>query len=151
MSYQSLYKIYLQNNNDTFNKIYNERLNSTAAIKFPIEINNSPAFFFYDNNIMSLLNEIREYDHRVNKAFSFLPEVAKYQYIKQSLIDEIHFTNQIEGVISTRKDIFNILEDIKANNKEKQRLEELNYVKSIPNGKYIYYSANIEAINKGSN
>jgi Fic family protein len=41
-----------------------------------------------------------------------LPGIALNQYIRRCLIDEIVLTNEIEGVISTRRDISEILEDV---------------------------------------
>ena len=44
---------------------------------------------------------------------------------KKTLIDEITYTNEIEGVISTRKDINSIIEDLRINIKQKNRLESI--------------------------
>ena len=52
-----------------------------------------------------------------------LPEVAKEQYIKKSLIDEITHTNEIKGIISTRKEIRDILDDIASKDREKSRFK----------------------------
>lgn len=51
-----------------------------------------------------------------------MPEVAKNHYIKKPLIDEILFTNEIEGVLSTRKEIFEIIEDINLKKEKKKRI-----------------------------
>ena len=45
MSYDSLYKLYVLNNNDVFNKIYNNRFNSESTIHLPFTINKNPSFF----------------------------------------------------------------------------------------------------------
>ena len=125
MSYQSLYKIFVTNSQTEFNKIYENRFNSEATIKFPIKIKNNQSFFFFHNDISNLLNNLRILEKRVNVAYNNLPNVAKIQYIKKSLIDEVQFTNEIEGVISTRKDINDIIEDISINTKTKDRLESI--------------------------
>lgn len=46
-----------------------------------------------------------------------LPSIALNQYIKTCLIDEIKMTNEIEGVYSTRKEINDILDNLKNKNK----------------------------------
>ena len=125
MSYQSLYKIFVTNSQSEFNKIYENRFNSEATIKFPIKIKDNQCFFFYHNDISNLINTLRNLEKRVNIAYNSLPNVAKIQYIKKSLIDEVQFTNEIEGVISTRKDINDIIEDISINTKTKYRLESI--------------------------
>lgn len=125
MSYQSLYKIFVMNSTNEFNKIYENRFNSEATIKFPLKINNNQCFFFFHNEISSLITNLNILEKRVEKAYDSLPSVAKSQYVKKSLIDEIQFTNEIEGVISTRKDINDIIEDIILSNKNNDRLESI--------------------------
>lgn len=123
MSYPSLFVLFVQSDPESFNKIYETRFYSEATTHFDFSIHSFPAFFFQHNEINVLLTQLRKYDRKINEIFDYLPGVFKDQYIKKSLIDEIQFTNEIEGVLPTRKDIFNILEDIEKNGKEKRRLE----------------------------
>ncbi len=122
MSYMSLYKIFVQSDSAHYDAIYKERYYSEASIKFPFQINSNPAFIFFHNDINKLLNKLKIMDKRVDNCFNDLPGVAQHHYIKKSLIDEILFTNDIEGVISTRKDIFEIIENINLKEKSKQRI-----------------------------
>lgn len=39
MSFKSLYKLFVMNDIDTFQSIYNQKFNSTSSIKFDIYIN----------------------------------------------------------------------------------------------------------------
>ena len=120
MEFQSLYKLFAIDENK-FKDIYLARYNSEATLKFFVDINGFPSFFFFHNEINTLVYKIREMDYRVNKLFESLPIVAQIQYIKKSLIDEIHFSNSIEGVVSTRKEISEILEDIESKNDKHKR------------------------------
>lgn len=112
MSYKSLYKLYVMNDISTFNDIYEKKFNSSATIKFDLLINKDQSFFTYDSEIMSLVSKINSLNYILNEIFNDLPDIAKDQYMRKSLIDEIHFTNQIEGVISTRKDINDLITEI---------------------------------------
>ena len=125
MPFQSLYKIFVMNDNDTFFKIYQSRFHSEATTRFNLYNKENQFFFFFHNDIQSQITEIDNLSLKVNQIFSFLPEMAKKQYIKKSIINEIMYTNEIEGVISTRKDINNIFEDLKINIKQKNRLESI--------------------------
>ena len=51
----SLGKIYVTSDISEFNKIYENRFNSEASIKFPIKIKDNQCFFFYHNDISSLI------------------------------------------------------------------------------------------------
>lgn len=123
MSYKSLYKLYVMNDSTTFNNIYNERFNSNATIKFDILINENKSFFNYDSEIMSLVSKINSLNFKLNKMFDELPDIAKEQYIRKLLIDEIEYTNQIEGVISTRKDINDLINEIEKKVVTRNRFE----------------------------
>lgn len=121
MSFKSLYKSFLMNDIDKFNNIYNEKFNLESTIKFDIYINQYQAFFTYDKYIMALVSKIRSINDKITMLFSNLPEIAVSQYMKKSLIDEIAYTNDIEGVVSTRKDINDLINEIskKINNKNR--------------------------------
>ena len=93
------------NDISTFNDIYIKKFNSSATIKFDLLIKENQSFFTHDSEIMSIASKINSLNYRLNEIFESLPIIAKDQYMRKSLIDEIHYTNQIEGVISTRKDI----------------------------------------------
>ena len=123
MSYKSLYKLYVMNDTTTFNDIYSNRFNSSATIKFDLLINENQSFFTYDREIMAIVSKINSLNFRLNEIFETLPDIAKEQYMRKSLIDEIHYTNKIEGVISTRKDINDLITEIETKATTRNRLE----------------------------
>lgn len=133
MKFNSLYKLFVMNNYDAFELYYNNRFSSCATIKFDIIINSYQSFFFYDAAVMKKCAQIRELDKIVNDLYFSLPDIAIEQYIRKSLIDEIEYTNQIEGVVSTRKDINDLINEIEKKNVRKNRFEGI--VK-----KYLYLS-----------
>ncbi len=121
MSFKSLYKLFVMNDFETFNKIYNDRFNSNSTIKFELYNEGYQSFFNYDMEIMSLVSKIDIINLRLKKVFAELPVIAKEQYFRKSLVDEIHFTNQIEGVVSTRKEISDLINEIEQKVKTKNR------------------------------
>lgn len=123
MSYKSLYKLFVMNDSSTFNSIYQEKFNSNSTIKFDIYINENQSFFYFDKEIMALVSNIRNLDYKISEIFSDLPLIAIEQYKRKSLIDEIEFTNKIEGVISTRKDINDLINEIEKKTKTRNRFE----------------------------
>lgn len=123
MSYKSLYKLYVMNDISIFNEIYNNRFSSNGTIKFDLFINDNQSFFTYDTEIMSVVSKINSLNFRLNEIFENLPNIAKEQYMRKSLIDEIHYTNQIEGVISTRKEINDLINEIEKKAITRNRLE----------------------------
>lgn len=123
MSYKSLYKLYVMNDTSAFNDIYMKKFNSFATIKFDLLINENQSFFTYDSEIMSIVSKINSLNYKLNEIFENLPDIAKDQYMRKSLVDEIHYTNQIEGVISTRKDINDLITEIEKKVTTRNRFE----------------------------
>jgi len=123
MSFKSLYKLYLMNNYETFNSIYLNKLNSDSTIKFDIKINGYDAFFTYDKEIMSLVSEIRELDRKLTSLIGSVPQIFISQYMRKSMIEEIEFTNKIEGVMITKKEISDLINEIEKNIKSNKRFK----------------------------
>lgn len=69
MSYDSLYKLYVLNNNDVFNKIYNNRFNSESTIHLPFTINKNPSFFFLHKDISKQIEKLTCLKYEVNDFF----------------------------------------------------------------------------------
>ena len=46
MSYKSLYKLFVMNDNSTFNKIYNDKFNSSSTIKFDLYIHDNQTIIY---------------------------------------------------------------------------------------------------------
>ncbi|MFI3329789.1 MAG: Fic family protein [bacterium] len=111
MSYDSLRKLYYKNKSE-YKKIYEQRFDSENTIKFNFKINQNTAFYFNHFSIHSKCLNISTLDKEVSSLLSKLPPIEKDAYEKKCIVDEILFTNEIEGVISTRKDIISILDQV---------------------------------------
>lgn len=116
MSYQSLRKLYYIDKNE-YLSVYRNRFESENSIHFNFDINKNNAFFFYHSEIMRMISTISFLDKKVNEILNqALPPAAQTEYLKKSLIDEVVYTNEIEGIISTRKEISAIIEDLQQAN-----------------------------------
>lgn len=125
LEYILLEKLYYKDKQKYENEYLN-RFNSISAVKLNIEINKNQAFFIMTPEITNQIIKINEINNRLNDMTSALPGIALNQYIKKCLIDEIVLTNEIEGVISTRRDINEILEDVKHTEEHKRLLGLVN-------------------------
>ena len=108
---------------DEFNEILKEKINSSSSIHFNLLINDQNAFFYYNlpmfEKILSLVGKSNE----LKSIFNTLPAIAAKQYIRNSLVAEVKKTNEIEGVFSSRKEIFELAEDLKK--KESNRISSI--------------------------
>lgn len=120
----NMFKLYFKNKN-VYNNIYENRYNSENTIHFHFKIEDDYAFFYYHNEIMNIIYNINKLDKEVSNILNMLPGIAREEYKKRSLIDEIFFTNEIEGVVSTRKEISEVIDDIESKAKEKNRIYSL--------------------------
>lgn len=109
MAYQPLGKLYYGEQSE-YLQAYRARFESEDAVHLAFEVAQSPAFFLQNAAVMRLAYEVVKLDKSVTKLSARLPGVAKKQYSKKCLIDEIVLTNRIEGVHSSRKEIDDALD-----------------------------------------
>lgn len=91
-------------------KEYLNRFDSENAVKIDFCIGENQAFFIRNVDVMTLAFEIATLDKKVGILCNNLPGIAKTQYSKKCLIDEIVITNKIEGVHSSRQEISDALD-----------------------------------------
>lgn len=99
---------------------YKKRFNSDTTIRLDFKIGGEQAFVCQTNEILNLIISIERTDKTINRLHAKLPLIAIEQFANRCLIDEIMLSNNIEGVISTRKELTEILKDLSENNR-KQR------------------------------
>lgn len=116
MKYRLLSSIYYENIG-TYETQYEQRYNSESTYRFNFSIGENKAFVVINNNILQLINSILKLDKQFTVKANDVPKIALKQYRKKCIIDEIKMTNDIEGVISTRKEINEILEDLSGKKK----------------------------------
>lgn len=119
LDYPLLEKLYYKDKNQ-YETEYLNRFNGVSSIKFNINIYKNQAFAVITPEILNKMYEINTINNKLNILSESLPNIALRQYIKRCLIEEIVMTNEIEGVISTRKDISEILEKAGKSDKHKR-------------------------------
>lgn len=120
MQYKALSSIFYSNNSE-YLKLYTDRYNSESTYRFNFKVSGNDSFVVINHDILQQVESIMELDCKLLKKMKSVPPIALNQYTKKCLIDEIRMTNEIEGVISTRKEINEILND-KTNGNKKRRL-----------------------------
>lgn len=118
MSYESTLKQFFKYPDD-FKKMYEEKFNSTSSLHFNFVINSHPSFFNYNLTIFEKVLSVVQKSTILNSIFKSLPPIAGRQYIRNTLVVEVKKTNEIEGVFSSRKEIFELVEDLKKNKSNK--------------------------------
>ena len=116
MNYELLSSLYYKSKNE-YEQEYNNRFNSIASKRLNISIEENQCFYILTEEVVNKLYNVMVLNQELNKLTSEIPGIALQQYIKKCLIDEIVLTNEIEGVVSTRKDINEILENVEDKNK----------------------------------
>ena len=114
MNYVPLNKVYYKSKNDTqkYFDEYESRFNSPDTVKINFHIGEHQAFFMRNYEVMDLAFKIARLDKKVGNLAQGLPGVARSQFSKKCMIDEIVVTNKIEGVHSSRKEISDVLETL---------------------------------------
>src|SRR5690625_1109105 len=126
-----LYKIFNKLDHFSFTKEYERRLSFDSVKQFDLSmkpINQAEVFELYyipTNNIVDAVAKIYKVSKELMMIFSKLPNVAKDQFILESIVEELFHTNELEGVGSSKVEIANSVRNIEEHHKEKQRFESM--------------------------
>jgi len=104
---------------DKFETLYLEKINKRDTIVFDFEINGYKAFVHFNNDLFNLIIEITNKNNKLNNLYNSLPPLASTQYIRNSLVVDVKNTNEIEQVFSSKKEIFELAEDLKKRKSDK--------------------------------
>ena len=102
------------------------RLNNPASFRTGIELSSGELFLATPREL-SLLNEkMLRVERKVSQLWRDLPGIARWAYLRSLIMDEIMFTNEMEGVHSSRRQIEEALESAEAKRptKEAKRFRE---------------------------
>lgn len=92
--------------------ILQARLDSDSTLQPGVKIGDNGAFIVQCREIVTLIEEIYRLDKQVTLTSNRLPREAARQYIRNAIIEEIHQTNEVENVHSTRREIRQSMEEI---------------------------------------
>lgn len=119
-----LYNIYYKElNKEKYIEKYQNRLNNEFAIITPLAIRTKGneehnLFLNLTTSILHLLNSIRVKDKELEDIFKTLPKVASKSFLLDVIIDELKSSNDIEGVASTKKELYEVYRKISKNKVE---------------------------------
>lgn len=111
MKYQSMYKRYFVSN-DNGKHDYELLYHHSMTLHFPISIHNNPCFLVYNNEMIKLIENIYCLNNDIialTKGNRDIPELIISWLMNQTFVKEICVTNQLEGIVSTRKEIQKLL------------------------------------------
>lgn len=113
MEHETTLKQFFKLDKETFEKELEKKLNSYDTTFFDFSINGKKPFFNYNHFIFEKVIKIETKNVQLNSIFQSLPQIAKKQYIRNTMVAEVKNTNELEGVFSSRKEIFELTEDLK--------------------------------------
>lgn len=116
MKYRLLSSIYYEDP-ITYESVYQSRYNGESTYRYNFSIGENKAFFVINNTILQQIHRILKINKELSIKANLVPTIALKQYTRKCIIDEIKMTNDIEGVISTRKEISEILNDLSGKKK----------------------------------
>ena len=118
MDYEILYKLYYKDKQQ-YELEYNKRISDSATKIFDYSIKGYPIYLYLYPKHYHKIFAIQKLDKQLGKIADELPGVAIEQFIKDTLITEIKHTNDIEGIISTKKEILDIMDQLSTKKHER--------------------------------
>lgn len=104
--YRGMYKLYFEQKSPlAASKMAAALHDSVSAITPVFPVSGHPGFILYCDELLYELAEIRKTNQLIDRLADRLPTVARQQFLRHAMIEEIHQTNEMEDIHSTRKEI----------------------------------------------
>lgn len=114
MAYESLAKLfYMDTSNNRFarnEELARQRREAESSFPLGVDTPNGELFFAVPRELSVLNEKVLRYERKISANVRSLPGIAELSLIRSLVIDEVVSTNELEGVHSTRRQIFDILE-----------------------------------------
>lgn len=137
---ESIYDKYHKINN--IEEIYKNRINSELVVKLNLKITpmkqrkSYHLYYLPEIKHTNLLAEIYKNDQKLINLTYSLPQIAYNSFMEDTLLEELYITNEIEGVRSSRKEIYTAMEHKEKNSGKKIRFKSLiNSYRNLLSGK----------------
>ena len=124
-----------------YEKEYTRRWNEENAIHIDINIGSNPAFVYPDYRMYEKIVAILRVDTNIRMLCVNLPGIAIHHYTERCLIGEILQSNNIEGVVSTRKELSEILQEVKKKKKPRNLMGIVSQYVMLTNNSRINISS----------
>lgn len=118
--YQTLQKLYY-GDLEKYQQVYERRFSESTTVHLDFSIGAHPAFFTQDNAVIRQVFHILRLDKAIAALKQEMPTIALEQYTRKCLIDEVVLTNQIEGIHSSRKEIGDVLDELREQSNRRRK------------------------------
>lgn len=108
-----IFKKYYKNEN--YKQSYEDRVNFEASLKLDFFVKDFPLYFVFNSYTINLMDRVRVLDGELDELFRSLPDVAKRSFLDDIIVEEIHSSNEIEGVRSTKEDLLFTKKELETN------------------------------------
>lgn len=117
-NYLELSKIYHKAGNDgdaELEAAYQARFNAESTFRTGLITSGHELFLTMPHELSLLTERILRKERRVSNMLRRLPAIAHASFVRDLIMDEVVYSNEIEGIHSTRKQIGEVLESIQRN------------------------------------
>ena len=113
MNYLSLYKAHFKIDINE-KELYDIRFHSPNTLHFKVPIHNKESFLYLNNELLILIEQIHVLNSKIiKKRNKIKTDLINTWELSHSLVQEILLSNEIEGVVSTRKENVNVVSSTK--------------------------------------
>lgn len=105
------YKIAYNSSHDEAERVYQQRFQADSATRLPFSIQpinqteTFPLYYVPTDDMIRICCAIHVHSRELQSLIEALPEVARRQFVFETIIAEMQNTNEIEGVASTRAEL----------------------------------------------
>lgn len=110
---------------DNYKDSYEKRVNFESSLRLDFRVKDNPLYFVFNSYTTNLMDRVRVLDGEIDDLYIQLPKVAKFSFLDDIIVEEIHSSNEIEGVRSTKEELLFTKKDLEINKESKLRFSSI--------------------------
>lgn len=118
-----IFKKYYKKEN--YKDSYEKRVNFESSLRLDFRVKDNPLYFVFNSYTTNLMDRVRVLDGEIDDLYIQLPKVAKFSFLDDIIVEEIHSSNEIEGVRSTKEDLLFTKKELEINKAAKLRFSSI--------------------------
>lgn len=110
---------------DNYKDSYEKRVNFESSLRLDFRVKDNPLYFVFNSYTTNLMDRVRVLDGEIDDLYIQLPKVAKFSFLDDIIVEEIHSSNEIEGVRSTKEELLFTKKELEINKAAKLRFSSI--------------------------
>jgi len=104
-----------------YDTVINSRRESECSVRLPVQLHGEQAFYCCVPELVELVENIYQLNSAVSTIWDGIPENPQQRYFSKALVNEVMWSNDVEGIHSSRQELRAAFDAVTAKNRRETR------------------------------